>query len=192
MPVAVGVAVEVAVAVGVGVGGWNVNLGVGVAGDGEAAGCDGDRFTLVGETDAAAAGGGALLDGGVLMAGDSPEGAPLGVPVSPVAVALAEPDEPLVPAAADCGECDPVSASTVTIPVAMIATRTPTAAAAPDSANIRRRGARIAWGKPLGRNGPALCVTSRRYDSVSGPESAHSCSTSSRSSAGSAASGAMP
>jgi hypothetical protein len=160
VPVAVDVAVEVAV--GVGVGEWNVNLGVGVAGDGETAGCDGDRFTLVGETDAAATGGGALLDGGVLMAGDSPEGAPLGVPASPVAVALAEPGEPLVPAAADRGECDPVSASTATIPVAMIATRTPTAAAAPDSANIRRRGARIAWGKPLGRNGPAPCVTSRR------------------------------
>ena len=80
----------------------------------------------------------------------------------------------------------------MTIPVAMIATRTPTAATAPDSAIIRRRGARIACGKPLGRNVPARCVTSRRYDSVSGLESVHSSSTSSRSSGGSAASGAMP
>ena len=85
-----------------------------------------------------------------------------------------------------------MSASTVTIPVAMIATRTPTAAAAPDSAIIRRRGARIACGKPLGRNAPARWVTSRRYDSVSGLESVHSSSTSSRSPGGSAASGAMP
>ena len=184
-------AVEVAVAVGV--GGRSVRLGVGEPGGGEAAAeCDREGFTLVGATDAGAAGGGALLDGGALLTGDSPEGTSLGVPVSPVAGELAEPDEALGPAAADRGECDPVSASTVTIPVAMIATRTPTTAPAPDSAIIGRRGARIACGKPVGRKVPARCVTSRRYDSVSGLESAHSSSTSSRSSGGSMASGAMP
>jgi hypothetical protein len=179
------------VVVGVGTGERNVRLGVGEPGGGEAT-VERVGFTLVGETDAGAAGGGALLDGGALLTGDSPEGTSLGAPVSPVAEVLAEPDEAPGSAAADRGECDPVSASTVTIPVAMIATRTPTTAAAPDSAIIRRRGARIACGKPVGRKVPARCVTSRRYDSVSGLESAHSSSTSSRSSGGSAASGAMP
>jgi hypothetical protein len=157
--------------------------------------CDGEGFTLVGETDAGAAGGDVLLTGGALLTGESPGDAPPappGVPVSPVAEALAEPDEAPPSAASDRGECDPVSASTVTIPVAMIATRTPTTTTAPDSAIIRRRGARIACGKPLGRNVPARCVTSRRYASVSGLESVHSSSTSSRSWGGSAASGGMP
>jgi hypothetical protein len=169
-------------------------FGVEESGGGEAAGCDGDGFTLVGETDAGApAPGGALLDvGGALLAGDSPGDVPPGAPVSPVVTALAEPDADPGSAAADRGEWDPVSASTVTIPVAMIATITPTTAAAPDSAIIRFRGAWIACGKPLGRNVPARCVTSRRYASVSGLESVHSSSTSSRSSGGSVASGAMP
>ena len=90
------------------------------------------------------------------------------------------PDRP----AADGGACDPVSASTVTIPVAVIAIRTPTAAATPDSASIRRLGALTACGKPLDRNDPARCVTSCRYDCASGLESEHSHSTSSRRSYG--------
>ena len=150
-------------AVAVGVGGRNVRLGVGEPGGGEAAAeCDREGFTLVGVTDAGAAGGGALLDGGALLTGDSPEGTSLGVPVSPVAGLLAEPDEALWPTAADRGECDPVSASTVTIPVAAIAIRTPIAAATPDSASIRDLDGLAGCGKPLGRNGPALCITSRR------------------------------
>jgi len=189
VPVAVEVAVEVAVDVSVGLG-WVVSGGVGKSGGEGAAECD-ERLTWLGETDAGAAAGGALLVNAVLT-GDSSGDTPLGIPVSPVAGAFAEPDEDPAPASADRGECDPVSASTVTIPVAMIATRTPTTAAAPDSAIIRRRGAWIACGKPLGRNAPARCVTSRRYDNVSGLESVHSSSTSSRSPGGSAASGAMP
>jgi hypothetical protein len=186
---AVLVAVEVAVDVAVGLG-WGVSGGVGRSG-GEGA-AERERFTLLGETDAGAAGGGALLVGDAVLTGDSSGDTPLGTPVSPAAGAFAEPDEDPAPASADRGECDPVSASTVTMPVAMIATRTPTTAAAPDSAIIRRRGAWIACGKPLGRKAPARCATSRRYDSVSGLESVHSSSTSSRSSGGSAASGAMP
>ena len=76
-----------------------------------------------------------------MLAGDSSGDTPLGTPVSPATGAFAEPDEDPAPASAVRGECDPVSARTVTIPVAMIATRTPTTAAAPDSAIIRRRGA---------------------------------------------------
>jgi hypothetical protein len=162
------VAAAVAVAVGVlvvadavGTGRVVASLGVGVPG-GEAVACDREGFALVGETDAGAAGSGALLTGGTLLTGESPGDAPPGAPVSPVAGVLAEPDEAPPPAAAGRGECDPVSASTVTIPVAMIATRTPTTAMAPDSATIRRRGARIACGKPLGRNVPARSITSRR------------------------------
>ena len=105
-----------------------------------AAECD-ERFTRLGETDAGAAGGGALLAGDTVLTGDSSGETPLGTPVSPAAGAFAEPDEDPAPASAVCEEGDPVSASTVTIPVAMIATRTPTTAAAPDSAIIRRRGA---------------------------------------------------
>jgi len=188
--VAVEVAVELAVEVTVGLG-WGVSGGVGRSvGEGTAE-CD-ERFTRLGETDAGAAGGGALLVGDAVLTGDSSGDTPLGTPASPVTGAFAEPDEDPAPASADRGACDPVSARTVTIPVAMIATRTPTTAAAPDSAIIRRRGARIACGKPLGRNAPARCVTSRRYDSVSGLESLHSSSTSSRSPGGTAASGAMP
>ncbi len=156
--VAVGVLV---VADAVGMGRVVASLGVGVPG-GEAVACDREGFALVGETDAGAAGSGALLTGGTLLTGESPGDAPPGAPVSPVAGVLAEPDEAPPPAAAGRGECDPVSASTVTIPVAMIATRTPTTAMAPDSATIRRRGARIACGKPLGRNVPARSITSRR------------------------------
>jgi hypothetical protein len=133
-------AVEVAVAVEVTVGvGWVVNGGVGKSGGEGAAECE--RFTRLGETDAGAARGGALLVGDAVLTGDSSGDTPLGTPVSPVAGAFAEPDEDPAPASAVRGECDPVSASTVTIPVAMIATRTPTTAAAPDSAIIRRRGA---------------------------------------------------
>jgi len=185
--VGVGVAVPLGVGVGVSVGVGKVNLGVELAGAGEAAVRDGDGFAVVGETDNATAGGGALL-AGALVAGD---GAPA-VPASPLAGALAEPDELLAPAAACRGTCDPVSASTVTIPVAMIATRTPAAAATRDSASIRRLGARAGCGKPLGRKAPARRVTSRRYDSASVLVSAHRLRTSSRSPGGSSASGAMP
>ena len=163
MAAAVAVAVAVGVpVVSVGVGVGVKVLGVGVPGGGEAAARDREGFALVGETDAGAAGGGALTTGGVLLTGELPGDAPPGAPVSPAAEVLAEPDEAPPPAAADRGECDPVSASTVTIPVAMIATSTPTTATAPDSATIRRRGARIACGKPLGRNVPARSITSRR------------------------------
>jgi hypothetical protein len=143
--VAVEVAVEVAVDVTVGLG-WVVSAGVGKSGGEGTAECD-ERFTRLGETDAGAAGGGAvlvgdaMLAGDAVLAGDSSGDTPLGTPVSPAAGAFAEPDEDPAPASAVRGECDPVSASTVTIPVAMIATRTPTTAAAPDSAIIRRRGA---------------------------------------------------
>jgi len=136
--VAVEVAVELAVEVTVGLG-WGVSGGVGKSGGEGAAECE--RLIRVGETDAGAAGGGALLTGDTVLTGDSSGDTPLGTPVSPAAGAFAEPDEDPAPASAVRGECDPVSASTVTIPVAMIATRTPTAAAAPDSAIIRRRGA---------------------------------------------------
>jgi hypothetical protein len=132
-------AVELAVEVPVGPG-WGVNAGVGKSGGEGAAECD-ERFTRLGETDAGAAGGGALLAGDTVLTGDSSGETPLGTPVSPAAGAFAEPDEDPAPASAVREEGDPVSASTVTIPVAMIATRTPTTAAAPDSAIIRRRGA---------------------------------------------------
>ena len=172
-----------------GVGGWKVNLGVELAGAGEAAVRDGDGFAVVGEKDNATAGGGALLAGALVT---RPGDVAPAVPASPLVGALAEPDELPAPAAACRGACDPVSASTVTIPVAMIATRTPAAAATRDSASIRRLGARTACGKPLGRNAPARCVTSRRYDSASVLVSAHRLRTSSRSPGGSSASGAMP
>ncbi len=187
--VAVLVAVEVAVEVSVGLG-WVVNGGVGRSGGEGAAECE--RLARLGEAGAGASWGGALLAGDTVVTGDSSGDIPLGTAVSPVAGALVAPDEDPRSASADRGECDPVSASTVTIPVAMIATRTPTTAAAPDSAIIRRRGARIACGKPLGRNAPARWATSRRYDSVSGLGSVHSSSTSSRSPGGSTAGGAMP
>ena len=182
--------VDVTVDVGVGVGGWNVNPGVEVCGAGEAVVRDGDGFAVVGEMDSGAARGGALLDGGALVVGDSPGDVAPAVPASALAGALAEPGE--LPAAACRGACDPVNASTVTTPVAMTATRTPTAAATLDSATIRRLGARTACGKPLGRNAPARCVTSRRYDSASGLVSEHRSRISSRSPGGSSASGAMP
>lgn len=188
----VGVDVAVDVGVRVGVGGWNVNLGVGVPGAGEAAVRDGDGFAVVGEKDSGAAGGGALVDGVALVDGGAPGDVTPAVPASSPAGALAEPDELPAPAAACRGACDPVSASTVTIPVAMIATRTPAAAATPDSASIRRLGGRTACGKPLGRNAPARCATSRRYDSASGLVSAHRSRISSRSPGGGSASGAMP
>ena len=190
--VAVDVGVDVAVDVGVGVGGSTVNLGVWVPGAGEAAVRDGDGFAVVGEKDAGAAGGGTLVDGGALVDGDSPGEVAPTIPASPLAGALAEPGELPDPAAACRGACDPVSASTVTIPVAMIATRTPAAAATPDSASIRRLGGRTACGKPLGRNAPARCATARRYDSASGLLSAHRVRISSRSPGGGSASGAMP
>jgi len=133
VPGAVGVAVDVGCDVGVGVGGWDVNLGVGVCGAGEAAVRDGDGFAVVGEMDSGAARGGALLGGGALVVGDSPGDVGPAVSATPLAVALAEPGE--LPAAACRGACDPVSASTVTIPVAMTATRTPTA----NSVLARRR-----------------------------------------------------
>ena len=183
------VSVGVGVGEGVCVGGWNVNVGVGVPGAGEAVVRVGDGLAVVGGAGAGAASGGALLDGGALVTGDSPGDVAPAVPASPLAGGLAEPGEL---SAARGGACDPVSASTVTIPVAMIATRMPTAAATPDSATIRRLGARIACGKPLARNGPARCVTSRRYASASGLVSPHRSSISPRSPGGSAASGAMP
>ncbi|HEY2286024.1 MAG TPA: hypothetical protein VGH88_09815, partial [Streptosporangiaceae bacterium] len=139
VPVAVEEAVELAVDVAVGLG-WVVTAGVGKSGGEGTVECD-ERFTRLGETDAGAAGGGALLVGDAVLTGDSSGDTPPGTPVSPAAGAFAAPDEDPAPASADRGECDPVSASTVTIPVAMIATRTPTTAAAPDSAIIRRRGA---------------------------------------------------
>ena len=86
-----------------------------------------------------------------------------------------------------------MSAMAATIPVAAIAITTPaTAAVVPDSASSRRRGGLIGSGKPLGRNGPARCVTSRRYASAPGLGLVHSCSTSSRSSSGGPNSGTMP
>jgi len=113
---AVPVAVEVAVEVSVGLG-WVVNGGVGRSGGEDAAECE--RFARLGETDAGAAGGGALLAGDTVVTGDSSGDIPLGTAASPVAGALVAPDEDPRPASADRGECDPVSASTVTIPVAM-------------------------------------------------------------------------
>ncbi|HEX3312508.1 MAG TPA: hypothetical protein VHS32_40225, partial [Streptosporangiaceae bacterium] len=106
VPVAVEVAVEVAVDVAVGLG-WVVSAGVGKSGGEGAVECE--RFTRLGETDAGAAGGGALLVADAVLTGDSSGDTPLGTPVSPAAGAFAAPDEDPAPASADRGECDPVS-----------------------------------------------------------------------------------
>ena len=160
--------------VGVGVGGLNVNVGrldgVGAA---EVAGCDGGgcALDLVGDGVGVGAGGAALLlaVAVALVVGCAPMGTPPAGPVLPGSAAaavaldvwLACPD--LADAAEDAGGCAPVSAMAATIPVAAIAITTPaTAAVIPDSASIRRRGGLTGSGKPLGRNGPARCVTSRR------------------------------
>jgi hypothetical protein len=93
--VAVEVAVEVAVDVTVGLG-WVVSAGVGKSGGEGTAECD-ERFTWLGETDAGAAGGGAVLAGDVVLAGDavltgdSSGDTPLGTPVSPATGALPSP-----------------------------------------------------------------------------------------------------
>ena len=158
--------------VGVGVGGLNVNVrrGDGVGGAGVAE-CEADGCTLDRVGDGAGAGGAALLLLAVavaLVVGCAPMGTPPAGPVLPGSAAavaldvwLACPD--LAEAAEDAGGCAPVSAMAATIPVAAIAITTPaTAAVIPDSASIRRRGGLTGSGKPLGRNGPARCVTSRR------------------------------
>lgn len=157
--------------VGVGVGGLNVNVGrVDGVGGAEVAGCDGDGCALDRVGDGAGAGGAALLlaVAVALVVGCAPMGTPPAGPVLPGSAAavaldvwLARPD--LAEAAEDAGGCAPVSAMAATIPVAAIAITTPaTAAVIPDSASIRRRGGLTGSGKPLGRNGPARCVTSRR------------------------------
>ena len=103
------------------------------------------------------------MTAGALVAGERLGDTPPADPVLAVTEALAVPDGlPERPAAAGRGVCEPVSASTVMIPVAAIAIRTPTAAATPDSASIRDLGGLAGCGKPLGRNGPAVCITSRR------------------------------
>ena len=188
--VPVGVGVGVAVDVGVGVGRRGVGVGEGGAEDV----ADGDGFALVGEaeTEGGATGGGALVTAGAPVAGDRLGDVAPADPGLVVTEAAAEPGGWPLPdraASARCGVCEPPSASTVMIPVATIAIRTPTAAATPDSASHR---CLIGCGKPLGRNEPAPCSTSSRYDCASGPTSAHSPSTSSRSTSGSGASGAMP
>jgi hypothetical protein len=159
--------------VGVGVGGLNVNVGRvdGVAGAGVTE-CDGDGCALDRVGDGTGAGGAALLLLAVavaLVVGCAPIGTPPAGPVLPGSAALvAAPDDwlacpDLADAAEDAGGCPPVSAMAATIPVAAIAITTPaTAAVIPDSASIRRRGGLTGSGKPLGRNGPARCVTSRR------------------------------
>jgi hypothetical protein len=158
--------------VGVGVGGLNVNVGRadGVGGAGVAV-CDGDGCARDRVGDGAGAGGAALLlaVAVALAVGCASMGAPPDGPALPGTAALvaapgvwlACPD--LADAAEDAGGCAPVSAMAATIPVAAIAITTPaTAAVIPDSASIRRRGGLTGSGKPLGRNGPARCVTSRR------------------------------
>ena len=189
MGLGVGLAVDVGVGVGRGVG---VGVGVGVGEGGADDVADGDGFALVGEAEGAAAGG-ALVTTAAPVAGDRVGDAGPAEPEPAVTEAVAEPGElPGRPASADRGGCEPLSASTVIIPVATIATRTPMAAATPDSASSRRFGGLTGSGKPLGRNGPARSITFRRYDSESGWTSAHSPSTSSRNSGGGVASGAMP
>jgi hypothetical protein len=157
--------------VGVGVGEYvNVGRDVGVDATG-VAGCDGDGCALVRVGEAVGAGGGALLlaVAAVLMVGWASIGAPVAELLLPGRAALvAAPDDwlagPDLPdVAAEAGGWPPVSAMAATIPVAAIAITTPaTAAVIPDSASRRRRGGMIGSGKPLGRNGPARCVTSRR------------------------------
>ena len=156
--------------VGVGVG-LNVNVGRfdGVGGA-EVAGCDGDGCALDRVGDGAGAVGAALLlvVAIALVVGCAPMGSPPAGPVLPGSAAAVALDVWLVcpdvaDAAEDAGGCPPVSAMAATIPVAAIAITTPaTAAVIPDSASIRRRGGLTGSGKPLGRNGPARCVTSRR------------------------------
>ena len=159
--------------VGVGVDGLYVNVGrdVGVDGSG-VAGCDGDGRALDRVGDGTGAGGAAplLLAAAVApVVGCAPMGSPPAGPLLPGSAALvAAPDDwlacpDLADAAEEAGGCPPVSAMAATIPVAAIAITTPaTAAVIPDSASIRRRGGLTGSGKPLGRNAPARCVTSRR------------------------------
>jgi hypothetical protein len=165
--VAVAVAVDVGVAVavdgGVGVGVGVVRLGAGVGDTGLEDVADGDGLASIGEAEGAATGGGALVTAGALAAGDRLGAAPPADPALAVTEAPAVPDGlPDRAAAAGSGRCEPLSASTVMIPVAAIAITTPAAAAIPASASIRGLGGLADCGKPLGRNGPALCATSRR------------------------------
>ena len=162
--VAVAVAVDVGVAVavddGVGVGVGVGRLGAGVGDTGLEDVADGDGWASTGEAEGAATGGGSLVTAGALAACERLGAAP---------PALAVTEAPVVPdglpdraAAAGPWGCEPLSASTVMIPVAAIAITTPAAAAIPASASIRGLGGLADCGKPLGRNGPALCATSRR------------------------------
>ena len=164
--VAVAVAVDVGVAVavdgGVGVGVGVVRLGAGVGDTGLEDVADGDGLASIGEAEGAATGGGALVTAGALAAGDRLGAAPPADPALVVTEAPAVPDGLPDRAAAAPGGCEPLSASTVMIPVAAIAITTPAAAAIPASASIRGLGGLADSGKPLGRNGPALCATSRR------------------------------
>ena len=165
--VAVAVAVDVGVAVavddGVGVGVGVGRLGTGVGDTGLEDVADGDGLASIGEAEGAATGGGALMTAGALEVGDRLGAAPPADPALAVTEAPAVPDGlPDRAAAAGSGRCEPLSASTVMIPVAAIAIRTPAAAAIPASASIRGLGGLADCGKPLGRNGPALCATSRR------------------------------
>jgi hypothetical protein len=157
--VAVDDGVGVGVAVGVGVG----RLGAGVGATGLEDVADGDGSASTGEAEGAATGGGALVTAGALAAGDRLGAAPPADPALAVTEAPAVPDGlPDRAAAAGPWGCEPLSASTVMIPVAAIAISTPAAAAIPASASIRGLGGLADCGKPLGRNGPALCATSRR------------------------------
>ena len=157
----VGVAVAVDGGVGVGVGVGRLDVGAGDTGLEDVA--DGDGSASTGEAGGAATGGGALMTAGALAAGDRLGAAPPADPALAVTEAPAVPDGlPDRAAAAGSGRCEPLSASTVMIPVAAIAIRTPAAAAIPASASIRGLGGLADCGKPLGRNGPALCATSRR------------------------------
>jgi hypothetical protein len=153
-----------------GAGGLNVNVGraVGV-GAAEVAGCDGDGLARDGVAAGADGGGAELVVAVALVVGCAPMGNPPDGPgLFGSAPLVAAPDDWLdgpdrAAAAPAGGGCEPVSAMAATIPVAAIAITTPvTAPVIPDSASSRRRGGLIGSGKPLGRNGPARCVTSRR------------------------------
>ena len=165
--VAVAVAVDVGVAVavdgGVGVGVGVGRLGAGVGDTGLEDVADGDGFGLDRRGGGRRHRGGALVTAGALAAGDRLGAAPPADPALAVTEAPAVPDGlPDRAAAAGPGGCEPLSASTVMIPVAAIAITTPAAAAIPASASIRGLGGLADCGKPLGRNGPALSATSRR------------------------------
>ena len=146
----------VAVDVGVGVGRLGVGVGEGAAGEV----ADGDGFAVVGDAEAegSVAGGGVLMTAGALVTGDRLGGdvalddPGLGVTEAAEPDGLPWPDR----AAGGCGVCEPPSASTVMIPVATTAIRTPTAAATPDNASHRCLGGLIGYWKAVGpeRAGP--------------------------------------